>query len=119
MILRVVNIIVLSTLIILVYPLIFIALYIVYLAFDAFGFWGVYRLIPEWIKVYGIAMASYVLLQIIQFLFQLLVGQQSIAGIIIFLIFTVGFQTLFLLSLRTLYNYAMRCKVAAGGAGVY
>ncbi|KAJ3126127.1 hypothetical protein HK098_007838 [Nowakowskiella sp. JEL0407] len=106
---KIIDIISLFAIIILVYPIIWIVIGIIAFLFQLFGFYAIYKLIPEYIVVYAFAAIFFQVLTLIQIIIYFSGG--SIASFI----FSTLFFVLFLYCLRAIYNYALACREAAGG----
>ncbi|KAI8804052.1 hypothetical protein BJ742DRAFT_742376 [Cladochytrium replicatum] len=105
----------------LVYPIIFSNLHIllfviqlITLGLDGFGFWAIYRYIPEYIKVYGYVFVGVCVWRVIQAIISIVGGaRMSFVSLLIQLIINV----LYVLAIRALYNYTIQCKQAWARTG--
>ncbi|KAI8809892.1 hypothetical protein BJ742DRAFT_802773 [Cladochytrium replicatum] len=98
----------------LVYPIIFIVIQLITLGIDGFGFWAIYRYIPEYIKVYGYVFVGVCVWRVIQTIISIVGGAtMSVVSLIIQLIINV----LYILAIRALYNYTIQCKQAWARTG--
>ncbi|KAJ1548174.1 hypothetical protein HK096_002679 [Nowakowskiella sp. JEL0078] len=80
------------------------------LAWYVFGFFAIYRLIPEWIVVFAYGTIGFFVLYIIR-VFVYAIS----AGTIITLIFNALFFAAFLYCLKAVHTYAIACRNASGG----